>query len=80
MDSLKRYCSKGQQPVRVERMNVKSGGQVVVGNVTRRDWPPIADYRPKSLLISRPIIDLPSLAGGVGTELRCGNGDAFGAA
>jgi len=37
MDSLKRYRSKGQQPVRVERVNVKNGGQAAVGNVTRRD-------------------------------------------
>ena len=29
-DSLKRYRSKGQQPVRVERVNVKSGRQAVV--------------------------------------------------
>ena len=33
MDSLKRYRSKGQQIVRVERVNVESGGQAVVGAV-----------------------------------------------
>lgn len=33
VDSLKRYRSKGQQVVRVERVNVESGGQAVVGNV-----------------------------------------------
>lgn len=33
MDSLKRYRSKGQQVVRVERVNVESGGQAVVGAV-----------------------------------------------
>jgi len=34
MDTLKRYRSKGQQVVRVERVTVESGGQAVVGNVT----------------------------------------------
>ena len=33
MDTLKRYRSKGQQVVRVERVNVESGGQAIVGNV-----------------------------------------------
>ena len=33
MDTLKRYRSKAQQTVRVERVNVESGGQAVVGNV-----------------------------------------------
>ncbi|MCF3973930.1 hypothetical protein [Paracoccus salsus] len=33
MDTLKRYRSKGQQVVRVERVNIESGGQAVVGNV-----------------------------------------------
>lgn len=35
MDTLKRYRSKGQQTVRVERVTVESGGQAVVGNVER---------------------------------------------
>lgn len=34
LEALKRYRSKGQQTVRVERVNVESGGQAVVGNVT----------------------------------------------
>ncbi|MCV2866918.1 hypothetical protein [Defluviimonas sp. WL0075] len=33
METLKRYRSKGQQVVRVERVTVESGGQAVVGNV-----------------------------------------------
>ncbi|WP_139212282.1 YjbH domain-containing protein [Jannaschia pohangensis] len=33
METLKRYRSKGQQTVRVERVNVESGGQAIVGNV-----------------------------------------------
>ena len=33
LDGLKRYRSKGQQLVRVERVNVESGGQAVVGNI-----------------------------------------------
>ena len=33
MDTLKRYRSKGQQVVRVERVTVQDGGQAVVGNV-----------------------------------------------
>lgn len=33
MDTLKRYRSKGQQTVRVERVTVENGGQAVVGNV-----------------------------------------------
>ncbi|MCV2867565.1 hypothetical protein OEW28_02860 [Defluviimonas sp. WL0002] len=33
MDTLKRYRSKGQQVVRVERVTVENGGQAVVGNV-----------------------------------------------
>lgn len=33
IDTLKRYRSKGQQTVRVERVTVESGGQAVVGNV-----------------------------------------------
>ncbi|WP_458790895.1 hypothetical protein [Yoonia sp. MH D7] len=34
MDTLKRYRSKGQT-VRVERVTVESGGQAIVGNVTK---------------------------------------------
>lgn len=34
MDTLKRYRSKGQQTVRVERVTVHDGGQAVVGNVS----------------------------------------------
>lgn len=34
METLKRYRSKGQQVVRVERVTVESGAQAVVGNVT----------------------------------------------
>lgn len=34
MDTLKRYRSKGQQVVRVERVTVESGAQAVVGHVT----------------------------------------------
>jgi hypothetical protein len=33
MDALKRYRSKGQQTVRVERVTVEEGGQAIVGNV-----------------------------------------------
>ena len=33
MDSLKRYRSKGQQLVRVERVTVEDGGQAIVENV-----------------------------------------------
>jgi hypothetical protein len=33
VEALKRYRSKGQQIVRVERVNVESGGQAVVGHV-----------------------------------------------
>lgn len=33
MDTLKRYRSKGQQVVRVERVMVAEGGQAIVGNV-----------------------------------------------
>lgn len=33
MDTLKRYRSKGQQTVRVERVMVQDGGQAIVGNV-----------------------------------------------
>lgn len=33
MDTLKRYRSKGQQTVRVERVTVEDGGQAIVGNV-----------------------------------------------
>ena len=35
MDTLKRYRSKGQQTVRVERVTVQEGGQAIVGNVER---------------------------------------------
>lgn len=39
MDTLKRYRSKGQQTVRVERVTVESGGQAVVGTVsTKGGW------------------------------------------
>ena len=34
METLKRYRSKGQQVVRVERVNVEAGAQAVVGHVT----------------------------------------------
>lgn len=33
METLKRYRSKGQQTVRVERVTVESGGQAIVGHV-----------------------------------------------
>lgn len=33
METLKRYRSKGQQTVRVERVTVEEGGQAIVGNV-----------------------------------------------
>jgi len=33
MDTLKRYRSKGQQTVHVERVTEESGGQAVVGNI-----------------------------------------------
>lgn len=33
MDTLKRYRSKGQQVVRVERVTVQDGGQAIVGTV-----------------------------------------------
>lgn len=36
VEALKRYRSKGQQVVRVERVTVESGAQAVVGNVTHR--------------------------------------------
>ena len=34
MDALKKYRAKAQQTVRVERVNVESGGQAVVGDVS----------------------------------------------
>ncbi|MBZ0129639.1 MAG: hypothetical protein K8F59_11035 [Rhodobacteraceae bacterium] len=34
VDTLKRYRSKGQQTVRIERVTVQEGGQAVVGNVS----------------------------------------------
>jgi hypothetical protein len=34
METLKRYRSKGQQVVRVERVTVEAGAQAVVGQVT----------------------------------------------
>ena len=36
MDSLKKYRAKAQQTVRVERVEVKEGGQAVVGDVSYR--------------------------------------------
>lgn len=35
-DTLKRYRSTGKQVVRVERVNVESGGQAIVGDVSHR--------------------------------------------
>jgi hypothetical protein len=35
VEALKRYRSKGQQVVRVERVTVESGGQAIVGNVSQ---------------------------------------------
>lgn len=35
VEALKRYRSKGQQVVRVERVTVENGGQAVVGNISR---------------------------------------------
>lgn len=37
-DTLKRYRSKGQQTVRVERVTVEEGGQAIVGTVERGGW------------------------------------------
>lgn len=36
MDALKKYRAKAQQTVRVERVNVESGGQAIVGDVSAR--------------------------------------------
>jgi hypothetical protein len=36
MDQLKRYRAKAQQVVRVERVEVKEGGQAIVGDVSYR--------------------------------------------
>lgn len=36
MDALKKYRSKAQQTVRVERVTVNEGGQAIVGDVTRK--------------------------------------------
>ena len=36
MDQLKKYRAKAQQIVRVERVEVKDGGQAVVGDVSYR--------------------------------------------
>jgi hypothetical protein len=33
MDALKRYRAKAHQAIRVERVNVESGGQAIVGDV-----------------------------------------------
>lgn len=43
MDGLNRYRSKGQQIARVERVNVESGGQAVVGNLQHRSNPRSSD-------------------------------------
>lgn len=34
MEALKKHRIKSQQPVRVERVNVESGGQAIVGDVS----------------------------------------------
>ncbi len=36
MDALKKHRAKAQQTVRVERVNVESGGQAIVGDVSTR--------------------------------------------
>jgi len=36
METLKKYRAKAQQTVRVERVNVESGGQAIVGDVSHR--------------------------------------------
>ncbi|SLN44171.1 hypothetical protein PEL8287_02235 [Roseovarius litorisediminis] len=36
MEALKRHRAKAQQTVRVERVNVESGGQAIVGDVSHR--------------------------------------------
>jgi hypothetical protein len=37
VDTLKRYRSKGQQTVRVERVTINDGGQAIVGSIARSD-------------------------------------------
>lgn len=37
MEALKRYRSKGEQTMRVERVCVADGGQAIVGNVGQPD-------------------------------------------
>lgn len=37
MDTFKRYRSKGQQTVRVERVTVENGGQAIVGAVSKQE-------------------------------------------
>ncbi len=36
MEALKKHRAKAQQIVRVERVNVESGGQAIVGDVSTR--------------------------------------------
>ena len=62
METLKRYRSKGQQVVRVERVTVESGAQAVVGTVNHgggRQWnvTPTPCTRPR---VARPMPSAPA--------------------
>ena len=37
MEALNRYRGKGQQKITVEHVNINSGGQAIIGNVTKND-------------------------------------------
>ena len=37
MEALNRYRGKGQQKMTVEHVHINSGGQAIIGNVTKND-------------------------------------------
>ena len=48
VEALKRYRSRGEQIVRVERVTVNEGGQAIVGNVTNGERGPSGKTEPSS--------------------------------
>jgi hypothetical protein len=61
MEALKRYRSRGEQTVTVQHVNVREGGQAIVGNVTQgqRDAPPKGAAAPPLALTHDKTLPMP---------------------
>jgi hypothetical protein len=71
MEALKRYRTGGEQTVTVQQVNVREGGQAIVGNVTQgeRDAPPNGTVASRLALSHDQTPAMPSIDSKRGTEV-----------